>query len=284
MKTAGAAGAAGLGLLANGRRAAAYLAAGSPAAAKIGWRLGCETWTFHRFPLYEVIEKVASLRLHWIETGAGFQIERHSSAGIDAGMPAGARRELLKRLSDAGIKLVSYWPRDFGRRQWDFAKELGVEGLIGEPKEEEFDAIEKLCDEYALNFAIHNHPKSQSHYWNPDTVLRVCKGRSKRIGACCDTGHWLRSGIRPLDAVKKLEGRIISFHFKDLNKAGMDGHDVPWGTGVLDARDLLAEVYRQNLKTVCYVEYEYDWDNNLPEVAQCVEFFDRTAAELAARK
>ena len=62
-------------------------------------------------------------------------------------MPAGARRDLLRRLSDAGIRLVSYWPRGFDRRYWDFAKELGVEALIGEPKENQFDAIEKLCGE-----------------------------------------------------------------------------------------------------------------------------------------
>ncbi len=282
LKTAGAAGAgAGLALWAARPLAAAPGARGAPAAEKIGWRLGCETWTFNRFPLYEVIEKVASLGLHVIETGAGFRIARDSPAGIDAGMPAGARRELLQRLSDAGIKLVSYWPRNFDRPQWDFAKQLGVESLIGEPKEDQFDAIEKLCDEYGFKFAIHNHPKSQSHYWNPDTVLKVCRGRSTRIGACCDTGHWLRSGINPLEAVKKLEGRIISFHFKDLNKAAMDGHDVPWGTGVLDARRLLAEVYRQKLKAIFYAEYEYHWDNNLPEVARCVKFFDATAAELA---
>ena len=73
---------------------------------------------------------------------------------------------------------MSYWPRNFDRPQWDFAKQLGVESLIGEPKEDRFDAIEKLCDEYGLKFAIHNHPKSQSHYWNPDTVLKVCRGRS----------------------------------------------------------------------------------------------------------
>ena len=237
----------------------------------------------NRFPLYEVIEKVASVGLHVIETGVSIRIAGHPPVEVNVGMPAGTRRELRRRLSDADVKLVSYWPRGFDRRYWDFAKQLGVEALIGEPKEDELDAIEKLCGEYEFNFAIHNHPKSQSHYWNPDTVLRVCRGRSQRIGACCDTGHWMRSGINPLEAVRKLEGRIVSFHFKDLNKFGMDGHDVPWGTGALDARGVLAEVYRQKLKTVFYVEYEYNWDNNLPDVARCVKFFNETAAELARR-
>ena len=87
--------------------------------------------------------------------------------------------------------------------------------------------------------AIHDHPKP-SHYWNPDTVLEAVKGRTPLMGACADTGHWLRSGLTPLDCIKKLEGRIISFHFKDLNKPGNDAHDVPWGTGVCDVPGMLA--------------------------------------------
>ena len=62
--------------------------------------------------------------------------------------------------------------------------------------------------------------------------MKVCKDRSKRIGACADTGHWLRSGLNPLECLKKLEGRIISLHFKDLNEKGPSAHDVPWETGV----------------------------------------------------
>ena len=84
--------------------------------------------------------------------------------------------------------------------------------------------------------------------------------------------------------MRKLEGRIISFHFKDLNKFARGRPRRPRGTGALDARGrVLAEVYRQKLKTVFYVEYEYDWDNNLPEMTRCVKFFDETAAELARR-
>jgi hypothetical protein len=51
-----------------------------------------------------------------------------------------------------------------------------------------------------------------------------------RGGACADTGRWMRSELNPVEQLKKLEGRIISFHFKDLNKFGGGAHDVPWGT------------------------------------------------------
>jgi sugar phosphate isomerase/epimerase len=112
-------------------------------------------------------------------------------------------------------------------------------------------------------------------------VLMVCKDRSKRIGACCDTGHWMRSDINPVEALKKLEGRIISFHLKDLNEYGKGAHDVPWGTGRADIKAILTEVHRQGVKPVFSVEYEYHFGHSLPEITECVAYFNKVAGELA---
>src|SRR6476620_6316991 len=95
--------------------------------------------------------------------------------------------------------------------------------------------------------------KMRSRYWNPDAVLRVCEGRSKRIGACADVGHWYRSGFMPLDCVKKLDGRIISLHFKDLNA---EKKDVVWGTGECDLRAIMIELRRQGGPLVFSIEFE----------------------------
>lgn len=206
-------------------------------------------------------------------------------AKFDESLSEQGRREVKARLADAGIKLVNYGVRGLGgniadnRRVFDFAKDMGIETIVSEPPFDAFDAIEPLCDEYGINVALHNHPKP-SIYWNPDTVLKVCEGRGKRIGACADTGHWMRSEIVPLEAIKKLEGRIISFHFKDLNQFGGGAHDVPWGTGKADVPALLREIHRQKLQAVFSIEYEYNWENSLPEIAECVKFFDRVAKEI----
>jgi sugar phosphate isomerase/epimerase len=111
-----------------------------------------------------------------------------------------------------------------------FAQDMGIETLTAEPAAEALDLVDTLCREYEIKVAIHNHPKP-SNYWHPDKVLEACRGRSKWIGACADTGHWMRSGVRPLEALKKLKGRIISFHFKDLNEFDRrkGAHDVVWG-------------------------------------------------------
>jgi sugar phosphate isomerase/epimerase len=61
----------------------------------------------------------------------------------------------------------------------------------------------------------------------------------------------------------------------------MKAHDVPWGTGRGDMKGMLTELKRQGYKGYMSIEYEYGdvkhLDENLPK---CVEFFDKTMAEL----
>ena len=280
-----ATGALGAGVCMTGLTGSRLLAAdpakGAPNAEKLGWRLGCQAYSFNRFTFFDAIDKTASLGLHYIEAYPGQRISDKLAGNVGPGMSAELRKEVLKKLADLGVKMVNFGVGGCDRQHFEFAKEMGIETLVSEPGENAFDAIDKLCSEFGVNLAIHNHPKS-SHYWNPETVLKVCQGRGKRIGACADTGHWMRSDLNPIECLKKLEGRIISFHFKDLNQMGGGAHDVPWGTGAGDAKGMLAEIHRQGLKAVFSIEYEHNWDNSLPEIAKCVEFFDKTAAELAA--
>ena len=252
-----------------------------------GWRLGIQAWTFNRFTFYEAVDKTASLGLGWIEAYPGQRLSgERPDVKFHHTMPAKIRREVKQKLKDAGVRLVNYGvvslPNDEAqcRQVFDFAKDMGIETIVSEPPEDAFDLIEKLCKEYKIKVAIHNHPKP-SHYWNPDKVLAVCKGRSKWIGACADTGHWMRSGINPVEALKKLKGRIISLHFKDLNEFGNPkAHDVVWGTGKGDVEAMLAELDRQNFKGVFSIEYEYLWENSMPQIRQCVEYFNKAVRKV----
>jgi sugar phosphate isomerase/epimerase len=142
------------------------------------------------------------------------------------------------------------------------------------------DLVEKLCQEYQIRVAIHNHPKP-SRYWNPETVLAAVKGRSPLMGSCADIGHWMRSGLEPLECIRMLEGRVICLHFKDLNAKDPEAHDVPWGTGAANSKGIMAELKRQKFHGAFCIEYEYHWENSLPEIAQCVQFFNATCVELA---
>ncbi len=288
LRTTGALG-AGIGLtsLGGSRLLAAPPAKGAPHAEKLGWRLGCQAYTFNRFSFHEAIEKIVSLGLHYVEMYPGQALSKDSpNLRTNESMSAQVRKDLKKKLADSGVKLVCYGvcglskDEDGSRRTFDFAKDMGIETIVSEPPDDAFDTIEKLCEEYSINVALHNHPRP-SKYWGPDVVLKACKGRSKRIGACADTGHWMRSELNPVECLKKLEGRIVSFHFKDLNKSGRGAHDVPWGTGKGDAKAMLTEIHRQRFKGVFSIEYEHNWLNSLPEIAEAVKYFDKVATELA---
>jgi len=253
-----------------------------------GWQLGMQAYSFRKFTFYEAVEKTAALGLDWIETGPFNQALSKEDPNVKFShtMSAEVREQVKQKLKEAGVRLIAYGVVLFDndeakcRQIFDFARDMGVEIITAEPALDAFDVVEKLCKEYKIKVAIHNHP-APSLYWNPDKVLEACKGHSTLIGACADTGHWMRSGVNPLEALKKLQGRIISFHLKDLDELGNPkAHDVVWGTGKADVKGMLTELDRQGFKGLFAIEYEHNWENSVPDIEKCVEYFDKVAGGL----
>ena len=256
------------------------------AAEKLGWRLGLQAWTFRDRTACEAIDGAAKLGLKYIELYPGQALSpelRDVKVGVD--MSDEQRAVLQAKLKSAGVKAVSFGVVGFStneveaRKIFEFAKKMGLENISCEPEPDAYELVDKLCNEYEINAAIHNHPKP-ARYWNPDVVLAAVKGRSQRMGACADTGHWPRSGLVPVDCLKQYDGHIIELHFKDIT----DGVDRPWGTGNGDARAMLHELQRQGFKGLVDVEYEDGAGAPLEaNVARCIAFFDASARELIAK-
>jgi sugar phosphate isomerase/epimerase/type 1 glutamine amidotransferase len=256
------------------------------------WRLGTQAYTFHKYSLFEAIDKAHAMGLTFIELFPGQSLSPDKpDVKFDHTSPQEIRDAVKARLGETGIKAVNYGVVGIpsqeaeARKVFDFARDMGIETIVSEPEntKEMWDLLDKLTQEYNINLAIHNHPKP-SLYWDPKVVAEAVKGRNPRIGACADCGHWVRSGIHPLEALRMLEGRIISSHFKDLNEAAPDAHDVPWGTGKSDVHALLAELNRQGFSGVFSIEYEYNWLNSMPEIAECIKYFRQVTKELMNAK
>ncbi|MBP8303870.1 MAG: DUF1080 domain-containing protein [Phycisphaerae bacterium] len=258
--------------------------AASPGAdAYDGWRLAVQAWSFNRFTFYEAVEKTAGLGLRWIEAYPGQRLSAQTGdAKFDQTLTPALREQVRQKLRSHGVQLINFGvanlPKDEKgcREVFAFAQEMGVQTIQAEPDEASMAMLDRLCQEYRIGIGIHNHPRP-SHYWDPDIVLAACKGRSAWIGACADTGHWVRSGLDPMACLKKLEGRIRSVHFKDLNRAGDQARDVVWGTGINRASEALAELDRQWFRGVFAIEYEADWEDNVGQIAGCTAFFNKTA-------
>ena len=266
---------------------------------ELGFTLAVHSYTFQKFTIFEAIDKTA-------ETGV---THMSVSGGVNLPGPDGKPvRQPTPQVSDADFEAIQARMKAKGidptfvnmgvvkpvldetetRKIFESAKKRGISVLVAEPethgKKEELapvmDVVEKLAKEFNIKVAIHNHPGPKSFYWHPDTVLEAVKGRSPLLGACADVGHWVRSGLDPVDCLKKLEGRVITLHFKDLNAATLSGHDVPWGSGVSNPKAMLAELKRQKFKGAICIEYEHNWETSVPEIAQSVKWFNATCAEL----
>ena len=190
--------------------------------------------------------------------------------------------KLQAKLAQHKIKAVNYGvvgiPNDEAgaRKVFEFARKLGLRAVTTESTES-IDVIEKLVKEYNIGCGYHNHPRQPNNpnykVWDPNYIAGLVKGRDPRIGSASDTGHWTRSGINPVEALKILKGRVVSVHLKDLNEFGKgNAHDVPYGTGVGDVKGCLDELKAQGFRGNISIEYEYNWDNSVPEVKECIDF------------
>ena len=258
---------------------------------KLQWRLGPAAWSFRFFSFFESVDKTRALELDYIEAFEGQRISKDSPKKLSRDLPNETIQQIRRKLDDAKVKLTGIYmsvPGDEAgcRKVFEFARKLGAGTIISEPDPKDLDNIEKFCDEYGINLALHNHPEGKSKYWHPREIIKACEGRSKRIGACADLGHWQRSGIKPAEGIRMLGKRIVSFHVKDLNEFGtLEAHDVPWGTGGGELEETFEEIRRQGIEPVIFgIEYEYNWKNSMPEMAECVKFFRTCRQKILATK
>ena len=244
---------------------------------KLGWKLGSQAYTFRLFSFFDAVRKIDSCNLRYVEAFPGQNIGGGIEGKMDPKMSPETRTAILNKLKESNVKLVAFGVTGAGSEaDWvqlfEFCKAMGIETITSEPDEKFIPLISKLCDQYKINVAIHNHP-NPSHYWNPDVVLNAIKGQSKRLGACADIGHWVRSGLDPVECLKKLDGHVLHSHMKDLHEQSKNGHDVHWGEGVANIAGVIAELKRQNFKGAISAEYEYNWESNSADVAASVVNF-----------
>lgn len=262
----------------------------TPRAAKIGWRLSCGLYTFRDRSFYEALDVIAGLGIRCVEPAFFLPLskEQPDLKTSEALAPA-QRREMKQRMEDRGMLMASYYaPLEADtsafRKVFDFAKEMGVETLVAEPPAPVFDTLDGLCQEYKINLAIHNHAEAAgSKYWRPENVLKVCEGRSKAIGGCPDTGHYVRTGLVPAECLKKLEGRIISVHLKDVVESGkVEARDVPLGEGKANYTEVLKTLRALKFRGLATIEYEHLSPQLVEDVAKCVKFVEDFAATVDA--
>jgi sugar phosphate isomerase/epimerase len=246
------------------------------------WKLGVQSYTFHRFSFVETLEKLQTLGLSYVEVYYGQKLgDGFGDRQMDYRLDRETQEKLLDAAKAANVKIIASGVVVCNSEQeWEelflFARDMGIGVITCEPAAAHLDYVEQLAGKYRIEVAIHNHPRP-SAYWHPDTLLKALEGRSEYMGVCADVGHWKREGVDPVKALQQVAPRLKSLHFKDIkaSEAGEEEqHDVIWGTGVCDVPAMLETLRKNRFKGLMSIEYEYNWDNSVPDIQQSIKILE----------
>ncbi len=274
--------------------AGGVLLAGRPALAQPdpygGFKVGLQSYTLRAFDAPTALAHTKTLGVKYWES-----FSKHIPLTT---LPA-AVADAKKQLADAGVTMLSYGVVKFtpdetkAREMFDFAKSMGIVSLSADPDPDRatFDLLDKLVAEYDVAIAIHNHGPGH-RYDKADDVLKWVKDRHPKLGACVDTGHYLRSNENPVEVIQKFGPRVHGVHLKDVrtvkspeeqekiapgltkNRQGMLQREnklfTVLGEGELDTVGVLKALKSLNYSNCVALEYEESEKNPLPDVELCL--------------
>jgi sugar phosphate isomerase/epimerase len=248
------------------------------------WEIGIQMWTFRMFTLEQALQKADSAGVKSIEAFWGQRLGMGLTESFGISMTPEARAKLKEHLTKHNIRIramgvASPTTREDWQKAFELAKEFGLSYITSEPRKNLWDMIDSMAGQYNIKVAIHEHPRPNL-YWHPDSVLAAIKNHPN-IGACADLGHWARSGLDPVDCLKKLDGHVLGVHLKDIKTFNdTRAADTPVSKGVLDYPAIFKELARQKFKGMLSIEQESNWYESLPDVTNTVKYYRAETAKL----
>ena len=244
------------------------------------WKLGVAMYTFHTVSFPEALEYIDSAGIRFAEAMTFHKAGAALKDSVMSKLSPSGINKLKKLAADKNIKIESIYigggnTVESWKKEFEVARQLGVKFVTAEPPVRMWDSIDSLAGVYKMKVAIHEHWKGVSAYWHPDSVLAAIKGHPN-FGACADLGHWPKSGVNPVEGIKKLKGHIIAIHLKDIaafNNPKLK--DVTVGTGVVDFPGVFEELKKQNFKGNIYIEKDVvNKPSNLPSVLETIRYYN----------
>ncbi len=245
-----------------------------------GFDMGMQSYTLRSFTVEEALVEINKLGLTSVELFNAHFKATSSDADIEA---------MKSRTRSLGIKMMGHGVNPFGRdhqanRRWFvFAKKAGIKNISADPSEDAFDSLDRLCEEFQIRIAIHNHGPG-ARYDKISDVLNAVRGHHPLIGACADLGHYIRSGEDPVRAINLFEGRLYGIHLKDFAEQKAKTQGVILGQGHLDLVGVFRALRKVNFPPdgCLSLEYEENPKNPLPDVKQCLAVASEAAKKAAA--
>lgn len=257
--------------------AGASLARVATAADDQGYKLGIQLYSLRGFDVDQALKHASDLGFEQVEFYGGMLATDASPDEIKA---------MQKKVADLGMSIsahgVNRLTKDAAanRKIFEFAKALGIPTITADPDPDSFDNLDQLVEEFDIQVAIHNH--GPRHRYNKAIdVLDAIQGHDKRIGACADLGHYIRSGQSATEVIRLLQGRLYGIHLKDFAEMQDKTEGVILGEGFLDVEGVFRALKATGFPAngAISLEYEENPKDPIKDIQQCV-----TVAQAAMKK
>lgn len=251
------------------------------------WLLSVQTWTFHKYNLYETINKADSLGIRYIEVYPGQKVGSDINGAFSYMLDKNSRDKIRSYLKAKNIKVIAlgvidkyYYNKENLEKFFEFASYMEIPYLTAEPEWGDLDEFNRLGTKYHVKVGLHCHPKPSSHYWHPDSIYRAMKGRDQ-VGAWPDIGHWARNGVDIIAGLKKLRKKVWGMHLKDVKEFNeLSAPDTLFGKGVCAIPKVLKKLSKQYFIRVISMEYEANEDNNMDDMRKNKEYVEQQIRKL----
>jgi sugar phosphate isomerase/epimerase len=218
------------------------------------YRMGVESYCFHDVDLAATVARTTELGLGHIELHDGHLPFNASRADLERATQAFANASL--RPDGVYIHDAFTESEAVARPIFDYAKTVGFSYINGGPKREALPLLNRLVPEYGIQIAVHNHgPKSR--YETLGDVTSALEAHPN-IRACVDIGHFARSKVDPVAAIRAIGRHAVAVHIKDVDSAG---ENVVVGEGTIDMPGVFAALAETGFDGLMVLEYEGDFDN-----------------------
>jgi len=234
-----------------------------------GLPIGIQSYSLRNFDLNEAVRHIQGLGVHNAEFFA-----KHLAVGADQA----TIDSTLALLKKAEIKLLAHGVNGFGkdheanRKIFAFAKAAGIRNITADPSPDSFESVGKLCAEFDVRIAIHNHG-SGHRYDKLEQVVKAVKDQHPHFGVCVDTGHVIRTKEDPVKWVRELGPRVFALHIKDDIKQDGGSQNVVIGKGHLDVVGVFKAVKAIKFPAdgCISLEYEANPANPVEDMRQCLD-------------
>src|SRR5688572_13982159 len=212
-----------------------------------GWRVALPTSAFRGLTFSEALAKADVIPVASVEAVSTQITSYEVPKPLDRRLQTYERAAVVYRLREIAEAISAYRVDNLGadaatrRRVFEFAKAITVPLIITSSDAANLPEIDKLADEFEINVALESKG-------DPKIVMAALEGRGKRLGVSAHLGGWAQAGVKAVDGLAVVKGRLLHITAADRSALNTRGRVVALGDGAAGVADFFLEAYKAGLK------------------------------------